>query len=57
MVKMEKCSGYYVIAKNVNGKFYRTVARLAMLSEYWTVQHILKMSVAEMQMVRWMCGI
>lgn len=54
---MEKCSGYYVIAKNVNGKFYRTVARLAMLSEYWTVQHILKMSVAEMQMVRWMCGI
>lgn len=26
-----------------------------MLSEYWTVQQILKMSVSEMQMAGWMC--
>lgn len=45
---MEKCSVYYVIANKVKVKFYRIVVSLAMLSEYWIVQHIHKMSVAEM---------
>lgn len=49
---MEKCSGYYVISNKMKGKFYKTVVRLAMLSEHWTFQHILKRSVAEMQMVK-----
>jgi hypothetical protein len=44
----------------LKGKFYRTVVRPAMLygSECWapTGQHIHKMSVAEMRMLRWMCG-
>lgn len=43
LLKMDKCSGYWVIANKVKGKSYRTVVRLAMWSEYWTVQHILKM--------------
>ncbi|CAN6716432.1 unnamed protein product [Malus baccata var. baccata] len=44
----------------LKGKFYRTVIRLAMLysTECWAVkyQHVHKMGVAEMRMLRWMCG-
>lgn len=48
------------IPMKLKGKFYRTVIRPAMLygSECWAMkgQHISKMSVAEMRMLRWMCG-
>ncbi|KAM1471536.1 hypothetical protein ACFX14_042016 [Malus domestica] len=44
----------------LKGKFYRTAIRPAMLygTECWAVkhQHIHKMGVAEMRMLRWMCG-
>ncbi|KAM1798712.1 hypothetical protein ACFX12_032753 [Malus domestica] len=44
----------------LKGKFYRTAIRPAMLYgiECWAVkhQHIHKMGVAEMRMLRWMCG-
>ena len=44
----------------LKGKFYRTAIRLAMLygTECWAVkhQHVHKMGVAEMRMLRWMCG-
>ncbi|KAM2387188.1 hypothetical protein ACFX1X_039558 [Malus domestica] len=44
----------------LKGKFYRTTIRPAMLygTECWAVkhQHIHKMGVAEMRMLRWMCG-
>ncbi|KAM3395287.1 hypothetical protein P3S68_004292 [Capsicum galapagoense] len=43
------------------GKFYRVVVRPAMLygAECWPVKnsHIQKMKVAEMRMLRWMCGL
>ncbi|KAM1280162.1 hypothetical protein ACFX15_020552 [Malus domestica] len=42
------------------GKFYRTTIRPVMLygTECWAVkhQHVHKMGVAEMRMLRWMCG-
>jgi hypothetical protein len=48
------------IPMKVKGKFYRTVVRPAMLygSECWAVRrdHIQKLCVAEMRMLRWMCG-
>ena len=41
-------------------KFYRTAIRLTMLyeTECWVTkkQQVIKMSVAEMRMLRWMCG-
>ncbi|KAF3661139.1 putative pre-mRNA-processing factor 6-like [Capsicum annuum] len=44
----------------VKGKFYRAAVRSAMLygAEYWPVKnsHIQKLKVAEMRMLRWMCG-
>ncbi|KAL3533386.1 hypothetical protein ACH5RR_006907 [Cinchona calisaya] len=48
------------IPLRLKGKFYRTVIRPAILyeSECWVVNHThkQKMRVAEMQMLRWMCG-
>ncbi|GMP81861.1 hypothetical protein CsSME_00036427 [Camellia sinensis var. sinensis] len=48
------------IPTRLKGKFYRTAIRPAMLygTECWATkkQHIDKMSVAEMRMLRWMCG-
>ena len=44
----------------VKGKFYRTAVRPAMLygSECWAARkdHVQKLCVAEMRMLRWMCG-
>ncbi|XP_070042497.1 uncharacterized protein [Nicotiana tomentosiformis] len=44
----------------LKGKFYRVMVRPAMLygAEYWPVKnsHAQKMKVAEMRMLRWMCG-
>ncbi|KAL6501656.1 hypothetical protein OROGR_026789 [Orobanche gracilis] len=44
----------------LNGKFYRTTIRPALLygTECWVVKqcHVQKMNVAEMRMLRWMCG-
>ena len=48
------------IPAKLKGKFYRTVIRPTMLygTECWATkkQHISKMSVAEMRMLRWLCG-
>ena len=45
---------------SLKGKFYRTVVRPSLLygTECWTIkkQHTQKISVAEMRMLRWMCG-
>jgi hypothetical protein len=44
----------------VKGKFYRTMIRPAMLygAEYWPTKrrHVQQLSVAEMRMLRWICG-
>ncbi|CAN6677616.1 unnamed protein product [Malus baccata var. baccata] len=44
----------------LKGKFYRTTIRPTMLygTKCWAVkhQHVYKMGVAEMRMLRWMCG-
>ena len=48
------------VPQKLKGKFYRTAIRPAMLygAECWPTkrQHIQQMSVAEMRMLRWMCG-
>ncbi|PHT32637.1 Protein ENHANCED DISEASE RESISTANCE 2 [Capsicum baccatum] len=49
------------VPPKLKGKFYRVVVRPAMLygAECWPVKnsHIQKMKVAEMRMLRWMCGL
>ncbi|KAF3683236.1 putative pre-mRNA-processing factor 6-like [Capsicum annuum] len=49
------------VSPKLKGKFYRVVVRPAMLygAECWLVKnfHIQKMKVAEMRMLRWMCGL
>jgi hypothetical protein len=44
----------------LNGKFYKTAIRPAMLyvAEYWPTKrrHVQQLSVAEMRLLRWICG-
>ncbi|KAH1228828.1 26S proteasome regulatory subunit 8 A [Glycine max] len=63
MDEMEKSIGVLCDAKvpiKLKGKFYRTAVRPAILNgtECWAVknQHETKVGVAEMRMLRWMCG-
>jgi hypothetical protein len=48
------------VQNKLKGKFYRTTIRPTMMygAECWATkgQHIKKMSVAEMRMLRWLCG-
>ncbi|KAJ4809245.1 hypothetical protein LUZ62_021811 [Rhynchospora pubera] len=48
------------VPQKLKGKFYRTAIRPAMLygAECWATKrrHVQKMSVAEMRMLRWICG-
>ncbi|KAL5170138.1 LINE-1 retrotransposable element ORF2 protein [Glycine soja] len=62
-MKWRKTSGVLCDAKvpiKLKGKFYRTAVRPAILygTECWAVksQHETKVGVAEMRMLRWMCG-
>ncbi|KAH1190454.1 putative protein arginine N-methyltransferase 6 [Glycine max] len=62
-MKWRKASGVLCDAKvpiKLKGKFYRTAVRPAILygTECWTVksQHENRVGVAEMRMLRWMCG-
>ncbi|KAH1266214.1 Uncharacterized protein GmHk_01G001757 [Glycine max] len=62
-MKWRKASGVLCDAKvpiKLKGKFYRTAVRPAILygTECWAVksQHETKVGVAEMRMLRWMCG-
>ncbi|KAH1220391.1 LINE-1 retrotransposable element ORF2 protein [Glycine max] len=62
-MKWRKASGVLCDAKvpiKLKGKFYRTAVRPAILygTECWAVksQHENKVGVAEMKMLRWMCG-
>ncbi|KAH1257632.1 hypothetical protein GmHk_03G007566 [Glycine max] len=62
-MKWRKASGVLCDAKvpiKLKGKFYRTAIRPAILygTECWAVnsQHENKVGVAEMRMLRWMCG-
>ena len=43
----------------VKGKYYKVHLALLYRSEFWIVKHnhVKKMEVAEMRMLRWMCGI
>ena len=49
------------VPPNLKGKFYRVAVRPVMLyeAECWPVKnsHIQKLKVAEMRMLRWMCGL
>ncbi|XP_070032905.1 uncharacterized protein [Nicotiana tomentosiformis] len=48
------------VSPRLKGKFYKAVVRLAMLygAEYWPVKksHVQKLKVAEIRMLRWICG-
>jgi hypothetical protein len=62
-VKWRQASGVLCdkkVSNKLRGKFYRTAIRPAMMydAECWATkgQHVQKMSVAEMQMLRWICG-
>ncbi|AQK72954.1 Retrovirus-related Pol polyprotein LINE-1 [Zea mays] len=48
------------VPHKLKGKFYRTAIRLAMLygAECWPtkIRHVQQLSVAEMRMLRWICG-
>ena len=48
------------VPQKLKGKFYRTVIRLAMLygAGCWPTKrrHVQQISVAEMRMLRWICG-
>ncbi|CAH9063950.1 unnamed protein product, partial [Cuscuta europaea] len=62
-MKWKSASGFLCdrgMPTRLKGKFYRTAIRPALLYgvECWAVKqcHIQKMSVAEMRMLRWMCG-
>jgi hypothetical protein len=62
-VKWRQASGVLYdkkVPNKLKDKFYRTVIRPVMLygAECWATkgQHIQKMSVTEMQMLRWICG-
>ncbi|XP_055821948.1 uncharacterized protein LOC129890416 [Solanum dulcamara] len=48
------------VPPQLKGKFYKVVVKLAMLygAECWPVKvsHVQRMKVAEMRMLRWMCG-
>jgi hypothetical protein len=48
------------VPNKLKGKFYRTAIRSTMMcdTKCWATkgQHIQKMSVAEMRMLRWICG-
>ena len=43
----------------IKGKVYRTVVRPALVygAETWALKKAQKLEVAEMRMIRWMCGI
>ncbi|KAJ4747829.1 magnesium transporter NIPA (DUF803) [Rhynchospora pubera] len=59
-LKKAGASGLRAVRKVLKGKFYRTAIRPAMLygAECWATKrrHVQKMSVAEMRMLRWICG-
>lgn len=62
-LKWKSATGFlcdFGIPQRLKGKFYRTVIRPALLygTECWAVKqcHVHKMTVAEMRMLRWMCG-
>jgi hypothetical protein len=62
-VKWRQTSGILCdkkVPNKLKNKFYRTTIRPAMMygAEYWATkgQHVQKMSVAEMRMLRWICG-
>jgi hypothetical protein len=61
--KWKSASGFLCdpgMPHRLKGKFYRTAIRPALLygTECWAVKHchVQKMNVAEMRMLRWMCG-
>jgi hypothetical protein len=66
ILKWVKCRQSYgvlcdkKVSNKLKDKFYRTTIRPVMMydAEYWTTkgQHVQKMSVAEMRMLRWICG-
>jgi acetone carboxylase gamma subunit len=62
-VKWRQVSGVFCdkkVPNKLKGKFHRTVIRLAMMYDAKCLstkgQHVQKMSVAEMRMLRWICG-
>jgi hypothetical protein len=62
-IKWRQASGIFCdkkVSNKLKDKFYRTAIRPAMIydAECWTTkrQHVQKMSVAEMWMLRWICG-
>ena len=62
-IKWRQASGVLCdkrVPQKLKGKFYRTAIRLAMLCgvECWStkIRHIQQLSVAEIRMLRWICG-